>query len=96
MAPKYSGLKKIVLRFTKKLAKFYPRGEKELLGPFHQFMTGDTLEWFENNGIPLKTEKDKRVFPKSNSSQSIIDCFLGKTRDLGIPVLKNQYIFLDL
>tara|TARA_B100000963_G_scaffold282910_1_gene251561 strand:+ start:175 stop:1386 length:1212 start_codon:yes stop_codon:yes gene_type:complete len=74
----------------RELAKFYPRGEKELLGPFHQFMTGDTFEWFENNGIPLKTEKDKRVFPESNSSQSIIDCFLGKTRDLGIPVLKNH------
>tara|TARA_B100001059_G_C17771119_1_gene548483 strand:+ start:281 stop:1492 length:1212 start_codon:yes stop_codon:yes gene_type:complete len=74
----------------KELVKFYPRGEKELLGPFHQFMTGDTFEWFEKNGIPLKTEKDNRVFPESNSSQTIIDCFLEKTRALGIPVLKNH------
>ena len=74
----------------KQLVQFYPRGEKELLGPFHQFMTGDTFEWFENNGIPLKIEKDNRVFPESNSSQTIIDCFLGKTKALGIPVLKNH------
>lgn len=74
----------------KELVKFYPRGEKELLGPFHQFMTGDTFEWFENNGIPLKIEKDNRVFPESNSSQTIIDCFLKKTKELNIPVLKNH------
>ena len=72
------------------LVKFYPRGKKELLGPFHQFMTGDTFEWFENNGIPLKIEKDNRVFPESNSSQTIIDCFLNKTKRLGISVLKNH------
>tara|TARA_R110002073_G_scaffold145532_5_gene297709 strand:- start:9424 stop:10638 length:1215 start_codon:yes stop_codon:yes gene_type:complete len=74
----------------KELVKFYPRGEKELLGPFHQFMTGDTFEWFENNGIPLKIEKDNRVFPESNSSQTIIDCFIGKTKELNIPILKNH------
>jgi len=74
----------------KELVQFYPRGEKELLGPFHQFMTGDTFEWFENNGIPLKIEKDNRVFPESNSSQTIIDCFLNKTKCLGISVLKNH------
>jgi len=74
----------------KELVQFYPRGNKELLGPFHQFMTGDTFEWFENNGIPLKIEKDNRVFPESNSSQTIVDCFLNKTKRLGISVLKNH------
>lgn len=74
----------------KELVKFYPRGEKELLGPFHQFMTGDTFEWFENRGIPLKIESDNRVFPESNSSQSIIDLFLRKTKELDISVLKNH------
>jgi len=74
----------------KELVKFYPRGEKELLGPFHQFMTGDTFEWFDNNGIPLKIEADNRVFPESNSSQTIIDCFLKKAKELEIPVLKNH------
>ena len=74
----------------KELVKFYPRGEKELLGPFHQFMTGDTFEWFDSNGIPLKIESDNRVFPESNSSQTIIDCFLKKTKELEIPILKNH------
>ncbi len=74
----------------KQLSKFYPRGEKELLGPFHQFMTGDTMEWFEQRGVPLKIEKDNRVFPESNTSQSIIDCFEGLVADLGIKVLTNH------
>jgi hypothetical protein len=73
----------------KELVKFYPRGEKELLGPFHQFMTGDTFEWFEQRGIPLKIEADNRVFPESNSSQTIIDCFLNAVDNLGIEVIKN-------
>jgi len=73
----------------KDLVKFYPRGNKELLGPFHQFMTGDTMEWFENRGVPLKMEDDNRVFPTSNSSQSIIDCFLGEVKRLGITVKRN-------
>lgn len=73
----------------KELVKFYPRGEKELLGPFHQFMTGDTFEWFEQRGIPLKIEADNRVFPESNSSQTIIDCFQNAVDDLGILVVKN-------
>ncbi|WP_299338869.1 NAD(P)/FAD-dependent oxidoreductase [uncultured Psychroserpens sp.] len=56
----------------------YPRGEKELLGPFHQFMTGDTIEWFESRNVPLKIEPDGRMFPVSNSSKTIIDCFLNE------------------
>ena len=58
----------------------YPRGEKELLGPFHQFMTGDTIEWFEKRGVDLKVEDDGRMFPVSNSSQTIIDCFLNEAK----------------
>ncbi|MFY0713791.1 NAD(P)/FAD-dependent oxidoreductase [Seonamhaeicola sp. NFXS20] len=58
------------------LIQNYPRGDKELLGPFHQFMTGDTIEWFEKRGVALKIEEDGRMFPESNSSQTIIDCFL--------------------
>ncbi|MGY6649951.1 NAD(P)/FAD-dependent oxidoreductase [Wenyingzhuangia sp. IMCC45574] len=73
----------------KELTEFYPRGKRELLGPFHQFMTGDTMEWFENHGVPLKIEADNRIFPESNSSQSIIECFLNATHQLGIDVLKN-------
>jgi predicted Rossmann fold flavoprotein len=62
------------------LIKNYPRGEKELLGPFHQFMTGDTIAWFEKRGVALKIEEDGRMFPITNSSQTIIDCFLNEIK----------------
>lgn len=74
----------------KDLTEFYPRGRKELLGPFHQFMTGDTMEWFESRGVPLKIEKDNRVFPQTNSSQSIIDCFQSLVTKYDIEVLRNH------
>ena len=70
----------------------YPRGEKELLGPFHQFMTGDTMQWFEERGIELKIEEDGRVFPVSNNSQTIIDCFLSEVKRLNIKVLYNHSV----
>lgn len=70
----------------RELVKYYPRGAKELLGPFHSFMTGDTMEWFESRGVSLKIEDDNRVFPASNSSQSIVDCFIDKTQELGVTV----------
>src|SRR3954468_15770907 len=68
------------------LVKFYPRGEKELRGPFHQFCSGDTVEWFEKRGVALKIEDDGRMFPMSNSSQTIIDCFLSLTKKYKIDV----------
>ena len=74
----------------KELVKFYPRGEKELLGPFHQFMTGDTFEWFDDRGVPLKIEGDNRVFPEANTSQAIVDCFQKAVDALDIKVLTNH------
>jgi len=76
----------------KPLTAFYPRGEKELLGPFHSFMTGDTIAWFEERGVPLKIEDDGRMFPVSDSSQSIIDCFASEVNRLEISVLKGHAI----
>lgn len=73
----------------KELTSFYPRGQKELLGPFHQFMTGDTFEWFEKHGVPIKIEEDGRAFPETNSSQTIIDCFLKLAKKLNIKVITN-------
>ncbi|MEM6515997.1 MAG: NAD(P)/FAD-dependent oxidoreductase [Bacteroidota bacterium] len=64
----------------------YPRGEKELLGPFHHFMTGDTISWFEQRGIELKVEEDGRMFPVSNTSQTIIDCFLSEAKKHNIQI----------
>lgn len=76
----------------KELSTKYPRGEKELLGPFHNFMTGDTIAWFEERGIPLKIEEDGRMFPTSNSSQTIIDCFIAEAKRFGIAVLIGQSV----
>ena len=70
----------------------YPRGEKELRGPFHNYMTGDTMQWFEERGVPLKIEDDGRVFPVSNSSQTIIDCFLEEVKTRHIQVLLNHSV----
>lgn len=58
------------------LMKFYPRGNKELLSVFSKFQPGDTMEWFESRNVPLKIEADNRIFPESNSSQSIINALL--------------------
>lgn len=76
----------------KELTQNYPRGEKELLGPFHQFMTGDTIEWFEKRGVELKIEADGRMFPVSNSSQTIIDCFLNEAEKHQVEVLYNHSV----
>jgi predicted Rossmann fold flavoprotein len=74
------------------LTKNYPRGEKELRGPFHTFMTGDTIDWFEKRGVELKIEEDGRMFPVSNSSQTIIDCFLYEAKKHNVSILKNQSV----
>lgn len=74
------------------LAKFYPRGERELKGPFHQFCSGDTIEWFEKHGVTLKIEEDGRMFPESDSSQTIIDCFLKATEKNKIDILTLQSV----
>lgn len=74
------------------LVKNYPRGEKELLGPFHQFMTGDTMEWFEKRGVQLKIEDDGRIFPITDSSQTIIDCFLKEAKKNHVQVLYNHSV----
>ncbi len=74
------------------LVKNYPRGEKELRGPFHTFMTGDTIAWFEERGVALKIEDDGRMFPVSNSSQTIIDCFLNEALKHHVEVLYNHAV----
>lgn len=74
------------------LVKFYPRGEKELRGPFNRFCSGDTIEWFERHGVELKIEEDGRMFPVTDSSQTIIDCFLDTAKKLGIQILLGESI----
>jgi predicted Rossmann fold flavoprotein len=69
------------------LLKNYPRGNKELRSVFNQFSTKDTFEFFEDLGVKLKVEKDGRVFPTTDSSQTIIDCLLKEARKLKIKIL---------
>lgn len=76
----------------RELSTNYPRGEKELLGPFHSFMTGDTIVWFEQRGVELKIEDDGRMFPTSNSSQTIIDCFMTLSRKHNIHILTSHNV----
>ena len=66
------------------LHKAYPRGGKKLKKIFTEFGTLDTINWFESRGVPLYTQDDSRVFPKSNNSQSIIDCLFNEINKLGI------------
>ncbi|MCH2199467.1 MAG: aminoacetone oxidase family FAD-binding enzyme [Flavobacteriales bacterium] len=65
----------------RELSKFYPRGQRELLGPFNTFMTGDMMGWLGERGVETKIEDDGRVFPISDDSQTIIDCFMKELRD---------------
>jgi len=74
------------------LVKYYPRGERELRGPFHQFCSGDTVEWFAQHGVELKTEADGRMFPLSNTSDTIVQCFTQTAKKLGIQVLLGQSV----
>ncbi len=68
------------------LAKCYPRGGRKLKKAFKEFNTLDTKKWFESRGVPLKAEADGRVFPVSDSSQSIVDCLLKEVEEKGIQI----------
>ncbi len=74
------------------LSENYPRGEKFLRKAFEQFNAQDTVNWFESRGVALKTYPDNCIFPLSNESQSIIDCFLNEARKLGIELQTNQSV----
>lgn len=75
-----------------KLVKFYPRGENELLLPFERFNPTNTIDWFESRGVKIKKEADGRMFPVSDSSQSIIDCLLGAAQRNRIEILTNSRV----
>lgn len=72
----------------KELALHYPRGEKELKGAFYTWQPRDTVDWFEERGVQIKTEDDGRMFPVSDNSQSIIDC-------LHRQVIKNGVVLCE-
>ncbi len=66
------------------LSKNYPRGSRELRGAFHKWQPRDTVGWFAARGVTLKTESDGRMFPDSDSSQTVIDCFMKAACDAGV------------
>ncbi len=68
----------------KDLVVHYPRGEKALLGAFSRFATGDAIDWFEGKGLKLIIEEDGRIFPKSNSSQEVVNCLKVAAAKAGI------------
>ena len=68
----------------RELVKRYPRGGRELLGAFHRWQPRDTVEWFEARGVALKTEEDGRMFPVTDSSQTIVDCLQNAATKAGV------------
>ena len=71
----------------RELSLRYPRGGKALLGPFTRFGPTETVRWFETRGVKLKTEADGRMFPVTDSSQSVIDCLTRAANEAGVKIL---------
>jgi predicted Rossmann fold flavoprotein len=74
---------------ARELTTRYPRGERALIAPFRQFQAADTVAWFEQHGAKLKTEGDGRMFPTTDSSQTIIDCLMNAAGEAGIKLKAN-------
>src|SRR3954447_15365781 len=74
------------------MSKRYPRGQNFVKKTFHQFFTTDTIKWFQERGVELKAEKDGRMFPVTDSSQTIIDCLLNEANSYGVTIKLNTEI----
>ena len=74
----------------REFATRYPRGEQALIGTLQRFSAGDTIDWFESRGVKLKVEEDGRMFPTSDSSQTIIDCLMREATGSGVALLANH------
>ena len=77
---------------NRELVNFYPRGGKELRGAFSRFNPTQTVEWFKERGVELKTESDGRMFPVSNSSETIVNCLLLEASKLGVSILMQKEV----
>ncbi len=73
----------------REFATRFPRGERALIAPFKRFQARDTVAWFAARGVKLKTESDGRMFPVTDSSQTIIDCLLDAARAAGVKLMPN-------
>ncbi|MEI7669904.1 MAG: NAD(P)/FAD-dependent oxidoreductase, partial [Pseudomonadota bacterium] len=74
------------------MASRYPRGERFVKKAFYQFFTTDTIEWFENRDVPTKTETDGRMFPESNSSQTIINCLMNEAEKYKVKLMFHKAV----
>ncbi|MEY2543007.1 MAG: hypothetical protein QOE81_468 [Verrucomicrobiota bacterium] len=70
----------------------YPRGERELISPFHRFSAEDTIAWFEARGVRLKREEDGRIFPVTDSSEAVIDCLIKEAKNAGVRLFTRKSI----
>ena len=74
------------------MSKKYPRGSNFVKKAYHQFFTTDTIKWFEDRGVKLKTEEDGRIFPVTDSSQTIIDCLLNEVNNYSVEIMMNAEV----
>src|SRR5512143_97795 len=68
------------------LVQHYPRGGAALRGPFTRFQPRDTIEWFKQRGVSLKTESDGRIFPVTDRSETIVECLLNAAQHAGVEI----------
>ena len=74
------------------MIKKYPRGNQFLKRAFHHFFTTDTIRWFEERGVQLKTEADGRMFPTTDSSETIVNCLMKEVNKNGVQILLNREV----
>ena len=74
------------------MIKKYPRGSSFLKKAFHHFFTNDTITWFAHRGVVLKTEADGRMFPITNTSQTIIDCLMKEANKYNVEIRMNKEV----
>lgn len=74
------------------MSKCYPRGQNFVKRTFHQFFTTDTIQWFEKRGVKIKAEKDGRMFPDTDSSQTIIDCLMKEANLYRVEIRMNAEV----
>lgn len=76
----------------KELVTKYPRGGRELLGPFNKFAPNDTMKWFTSRGVELKVEGDNRVFPMTDSSSTVSDLLINSAKKAGVKIMSNERV----
>jgi predicted Rossmann fold flavoprotein len=74
------------------MSERYPRGERALISPLHRFSPSDTVAWFEERGVKLKTEPDGRMFPVTDSSQTIVDCLIDEAKSAGVKLFPRKSV----